>query len=165
MSDRVALMRDGRFVQVASPQALYDAPETMFAAGFIGQSNLLRGVISGIGPEGKCSLEAGGLTIPCLSRRPVSVGEEMALCIRSERLHYAARPHPGAVHVSGILRALEFAGGSQRAVIALPGGQQLTAQRRPDEAQDCAVGSRVFLWWDIAAAALVPWEEGDENVL
>ena len=165
MSDRVALMRDGRFVQIASPQQLYDAPESMFAAGFIGQSNLLRGVITGIGPGGKCSLEADGLAIPCQSRQPVALGEDMALCIRSERLHYGAHPHPGAVHVSGMLRALEFAGGSQRAVIELPGGQWLTAQHQPEEAQDCAVGSRVFLWWDTAAAALVPWEEGDENVL
>ena len=165
MSDRVALMRDGRFVQIASPQQLYDAPESMIAAGFIGQSNLLRGVITGIGPEGRCSLEADGLAIPCQSRQPVAVGEEMALCIRSERLHDGAHPQPGAVHVSGMLRALEFAGGSQRAVIELPGGQRLTAQRQAEEARDCAVGSRVFLWWDTAAAALVPWEEGDENVL
>lgn len=160
MSDRVALMRDGQFVQIGSPQQLYDRPETLFAASFIGQSNLLPGVITGCGAEGKCSLEMDGLSLPCLHDGPVAIGEKMALCVRTERLHYAAQPHPGPVHLSGILRALEYGGGVQRAIIELPGGRQLTAQRQSEEAASCSVGSRVFLWWDIAAAALVPWEEG-----
>ena len=45
MGDRVAVMRDGRLEQVASPQRLYEQPENMFVAGFIGSPamNLLRG--------------------------------------------------------------------------------------------------------------------------
>ncbi len=47
MGDRVAVMRDGRLEQVDSPQRLYEQPENMFVAGFIGSPsmNLLRGSI------------------------------------------------------------------------------------------------------------------------
>lgn len=161
LSDRVALMREGRFVQIDTPQRLYDAPASRFAASFVGQSNLIRGVITGCG-EGKAVLEAEGLSLPCVCRRPVAVGDEMALCVRVERLHYASRPQ-GDIHISGILREHEYAGGLQRAVIELPGGRRLIAQRQVEDAQDCPVGSRVFLWWNIQAAALVPWEEWDDE--
>ena len=45
MGDRVAVMRDGKLEQVDSPQRLYEQPENMFVAGFIGSPamNLLRG--------------------------------------------------------------------------------------------------------------------------
>jgi multiple sugar transport system ATP-binding protein len=47
MGDRVAVMRDGRLEQVASPQELYDHPVNLFVAGFIGSPamNVLRGVL------------------------------------------------------------------------------------------------------------------------
>lgn len=157
MSDRVALMRNGHFEQLSTPQTLYDAPETTFAATFIGRSNVLPGVITGVG-DGTAALEMDGLTLPCVTRRPVAVGDRMNLCVRVERLHYAAAPR-GDIHISGILRHHEYVGGVQRAVIALPGGRELIAQRQTENQSDCPVGSRVFLWWDIRTAALTPAEE------
>lgn len=41
MSDRIAVMRDGRVEQLADPRTLYEAPSTAFVADFIGTSNLL----------------------------------------------------------------------------------------------------------------------------
>ena len=157
LSDRIVLMNQGRFVQIGTPQELYDFPRTHFAASFIGQSNLLRGVITGVG-ENKALLEVDGLSIPCIPRFPVGVGDEMALCIRAERLHYGSTPQ-GKAHLSGIIREHEYFGGAQRTVIELPGGQLLTAHRQVESAQDLSIGSRVFLWWDMQSAALVHWEE------
>ena len=157
MSDRVALMREGEFIQIGTPAQLYDHPQTLFAASFMGQSNILRGVIGGCS-EGKAVLEVGGLSIPCITDRPVLTGDEMALCLRAERLHYAPRP-TGSIHISGMLREHTYAGGLQRTRIELPDGQMLLAQRQAEGQEECSVGSRVFLWWDQAAATLVPWED------
>ena len=41
MSDRIAVMNRGRVEQAASPQAIYEEPETVFVADFLGVSNLL----------------------------------------------------------------------------------------------------------------------------
>jgi iron(III) transport system ATP-binding protein len=43
LSDHVAVMRDGRFVEVASPESLWNAPRTIFAAQFLGGANILTG--------------------------------------------------------------------------------------------------------------------------
>lgn len=42
LSDRIAVMRQGRLQQVGAPEALYGSPETAFVAGFLGGSNLIR---------------------------------------------------------------------------------------------------------------------------
>ena len=45
MSDRICLMNDGRIEQIGTPQDLYFRPRTLFAADFLGESNLLAGVV------------------------------------------------------------------------------------------------------------------------
>src|SRR5205814_8491136 len=45
MSNRVAVMRDGKLEQVDSPRAIYEAPRSRFVADFIGTSNFIDGVV------------------------------------------------------------------------------------------------------------------------
>jgi spermidine/putrescine transport system ATP-binding protein len=45
LSDRIAVMDHGRVEQLGTPEELYDAPRTLFVAGFIGTSNLLSGSV------------------------------------------------------------------------------------------------------------------------
>src|SRR6185436_19933602 len=47
MSDRIAVMSEGRVEQIGSPEEIYHEPETVFVAGFIGMANLLPAVIEG----------------------------------------------------------------------------------------------------------------------
>ncbi|MEO0457732.1 MAG: ABC transporter ATP-binding protein [Cyanobacteria bacterium P01_A01_bin.114] len=47
LSDRIAVMRDGRIEQIGSPSEIYERPTTAFVADFIGDTNLISGLISG----------------------------------------------------------------------------------------------------------------------
>src|SRR6185295_16283811 len=49
MSDRIAVMSDGRIAQCGAPEEVYEHPTEEFVAGFIGISNLLEGVVDGPG--------------------------------------------------------------------------------------------------------------------
>jgi len=161
LSDRIALMESGRFVQLGTPKELYDAPQSRFAATFIGQSNLIRGVVESADGE-RAVLAANGMKLPCANKNGLKEGSEAALCVRVERLYYALEA-PDGFSVPGMVVEHEYAGGVQRAVIELAGGQRLTAQRQAENKQDCPVGSPVHAWWDTASAALVPWEAQDEK--
>ncbi|HEX5094479.1 MAG TPA: spermidine/putrescine ABC transporter ATP-binding protein, partial [Acidimicrobiia bacterium] len=48
MSDRIAVMSDGLVEQIGSPREIYDAPATVFVAGFIGSANLFRSTVSAV---------------------------------------------------------------------------------------------------------------------
>jgi multiple sugar transport system ATP-binding protein len=96
MGDRVAVMRDGRLAQVDAPQALYDRPENLFVAAFIGSPamNLLRGSLEYVRRRVELVLGRDRLVLPdeLLDRRPALrayVDEEIVVGIRPEALHVA----------------------------------------------------------------------------
>ena len=88
MSDRIMVMNRGRIEQIGTPMALYEDPATAFVADFIGQANLIRGKLAGIGPAGEALFEAGGARLRARMGRqnPPAPGEEALLVIRPENL-------------------------------------------------------------------------------
>ena len=65
LGDRIAVMNDGRFEQVASPRDVYQAPATEFVAKFIGEVNILPGQIyRGSAFAGSLAIRMGGNGIP-----------------------------------------------------------------------------------------------------
>ncbi|MBO8141931.1 MAG: ABC transporter ATP-binding protein [Firmicutes bacterium] len=60
LSDRIAVMRDGRIEQIGSPQEIYEDPATVFVAGFVGMTNLFRGhVVERAGRRVRVKTEEG----------------------------------------------------------------------------------------------------------
>jgi len=72
MGDRVAVLKDGLLQQVDTPRNLYDKPQNLFVAGFIGSPamNLLTAPVSG----GKAMLGNLGITVPATAGSSVTVG-------------------------------------------------------------------------------------------
>jgi multiple sugar transport system ATP-binding protein len=94
MGDRVAVMRDGRLVQVGTPQTLYDEPVDLFVAGFIGSPamNLIRARVRAenggvVAEAGDFSLQLPGRAVP-KGAMPF-VGRDVILGIRPEHLEDA----------------------------------------------------------------------------
>ncbi|QJU55342.1 ABC transporter ATP-binding protein [Herbiconiux sp. KACC 21604] len=83
MSDRIAVMSEGRVLQVASPIEIYDAPSSRFVASFIGSCNLLDGVVD---------VQGGSVTVPGVGSVPAAMpadarpGTGVTLAIRPERV-------------------------------------------------------------------------------
>ncbi len=92
MADRLALLRRGRVVQVGRPEELYLEPSSLFAATFVGRTNLLSGRISRVeGDFVEVATEAGRLW----GRSPMGDWQEgdPAVCsIRPEHLHWSGEP-------------------------------------------------------------------------
>ena len=63
LSDRVAVMHNGRIEQLGTPWEIYEKPATRFVADFIGTSNFLSGTISRREAEGFLITSADGLTL------------------------------------------------------------------------------------------------------
>lgn len=97
MGDRVAVIKDGLLQQVASPESLYDEPDNVFVAAFIGSPsmNLYEGVVND--DNGKLSVELGDQTLAIdagvFDRRPAlraHVGKPVVVGIRPEDIEDAA---------------------------------------------------------------------------
>ena len=93
MGDRIVLMDRGHIVQVAPPKTLYDHPETLFAATFLGwpPMNRIPGRIHAHGNETIFIQDDGPLRVPL--SRPVD-GDRVVLGIRPEHVRVTAVPEP-----------------------------------------------------------------------
>lgn len=86
LSDRIVIMNGGRILQDGSPKAIYREPADVFAAQFIGEMNLLPGVLKSVGPQtsvvdvGKRRIEVQG------ALDSASVGGPVLLSIRPENI-------------------------------------------------------------------------------
>ena len=57
MSDRIAIMNGGYLEQIGTPDEIYEHPKTKFVASFIGESNILEGIVTKI-ENGKLTIAA-----------------------------------------------------------------------------------------------------------
>src|SRR5690349_16560834 len=62
LSDRIAVMEDGRIAQLGTPNDIYYRPETRFVAGFVGHANFLNGAVAAL-RNGRCELAVDGLKL------------------------------------------------------------------------------------------------------
>ncbi len=93
MADRIVVMREGRISQQGAPLELYDRPENVFVAGFIGSPSM--NLIAGVARGGMA--EAGGLSLPL----PMAVpdGQRVVWGVRPEHLDLAPDGLPATVVV------------------------------------------------------------------
>ena len=162
MSSRIVIMRNGLIEQIGTPEEIYEHPKTLFAADFIGQSNLLHGVVSECGVEG-ITLDVNGVSLPALPTESgiPAKGGRVVLCLRPNRIHYGSEPQHG-MQLKGVIRSKEYSGGMQHTQIVLSESLILRAVTQSDEADTYAVGSEVYVGWNLRHAPIVPDEEAKE---
>jgi spermidine/putrescine transport system ATP-binding protein len=154
MSDRVAVMHDGRIEQLADPRAVYDDPRTAFVAGFIGQQNAFEGSVTG---SGRC-FESAGLHLRT-SRAASAAGPGIA-CVRPEAVAVArsapSLPGDGVNAVHGVLAGLAHLGDSVQLVVTVAGRREIVARFPRGQAPAIDVGSAVSCRWSERDVHLFP---------
>lgn len=94
MSDRIAVMNDGRFEQVGPPDEVYDEPETRFVADFLGTANIFDGAVRSV-EDGIATVECEDATLRARDSRGVAVGDDVSVVIRPERFELSTATTDG----------------------------------------------------------------------
>jgi spermidine/putrescine transport system ATP-binding protein len=96
LSDRIAVMREGRIEQLGTPAEIYEAPRSGFVASFIGDTNFLEGrVAEAVGGEYSRLAIPGFSDVVAFNDRRIGAGETVSLSVRPEKLRIA-REQPAA---------------------------------------------------------------------
>jgi len=147
MSDRMAVMNQGRVEQVGSPAEVYERPATSFVAGFVGASNVL---------SGDAALAITG------QRRPITV--------RPEKIRLGSpedAPHQDEVSALGVVRDVVYVGAFTRYVVELDAGGELVVlqQNLTMSSMDVlqARGRRVRLFWNRQHSRVIATAGGDQK--
>jgi len=126
-ADRIAVLQDGKVMQVGTPVELYQSPATAFVADFVGRTNLLDGEIAAV-ENGSIRIATAAGTV--VATKGPSSGR-VTLSIRPERVRIVAKEDPpGTNRVTGALLESSFLGESSEHVIGV-GGVQLRVIAAP----------------------------------
>ncbi len=155
MSSRIAVMRDGKFEQIGTPDEIYHHPKTSYVAQFVGSANILKGKISKA-ENGIFFAELAGESV-CLrffdtDKRILEAGSRFVLAIRSEVIEFSKEK--GENSLFAVVAEKTFAGGMLRMVLRLLDGSELVASRYGIDAP-YQQGEQIYCCWKPEHAVLV----------
>ena len=160
MSDRIAVMNHGRIEQLDTPAGVYERPATRFVAGFIGLTNLLRGVVEGRNDRDVVVRLASGARLRAETADGRAPGAEVDVAIRPEKIQMTAvRPAAADNCLEGQVGSFVYQGAATEYQIALADGQavRVIVQNIGEtwRAAVIPVGTRVYLCWSRGAALIL----------
>jgi spermidine/putrescine transport system ATP-binding protein len=161
MSDRIAVMNQGRVEQIGTPTEIYHQPASAFVAGFIGTANLLPVTVRSQDGD-QVSVESSGVGAFCVpsAGRTYEPGTEATIMVRPERLVPAGAPLHGGEPAGTIdctVTSMVFQGPVIRCQVATSTGTTLVAHLGPeDDPASIAVGAPITMTWAFDGAYLVP---------
>jgi spermidine/putrescine transport system ATP-binding protein len=130
MSDRIAIMRNGKILQASTPNEIYERPQNRFVAEFIGSTNLLAGEIAAA-DGGGCQVRSGNLVVPCAPEPGVRPGQPVTLAIRREKIALGTSAGSGRAEIAlgqGKVTDKTYLGAMLEFEVALADGRRLVAQ-------------------------------------
>jgi spermidine/putrescine ABC transporter ATP-binding subunit len=119
LSDRIAVMADGRIRQLDSPDEVYRHPLDRFVASFIGDANVLRGRLERLdGTVATIALGAARVAVSARTLQGAIVGDAIDLFVRPEGLRVGDNEAAAAVH--GLVAAQIYQGGHIDLYVEVP---------------------------------------------
>ena len=154
MSDRIAVMSQGRIEQVGTADTVYREPASAFVATFVGESNVFAGRIAGTG-GGEATIDTAHGRLAGRNPGGLGVGDAAQLVVRPERCRLLEDEASGN-RVAGLVERLDFEGAFVSLVLRLDDGTEVTAQLANDGSLPrLESGSRVWIGFAPEAALLL----------
>jgi iron(III) transport system ATP-binding protein len=132
ISDRIAVMSEGRVLQYAPPSDVYERPRSRFVAEFIGRSSFLRGVVAGAS-EGRVQVrlaDSGTVLSAASTDARVAAGDRVVLAVRSERIDVHGE-HASENVVTARIKSFVYAGAEYEYILDTPEGELRASSQRP----------------------------------
>jgi spermidine/putrescine transport system ATP-binding protein len=150
LSDRIAVMNEGRIEQVGTPSQIYESPQTPFVADFIGDTNLFEGEVVGFDRTLLRIMTAQGLQIlakPLLEGNNADL-RQVVVSVRPEKIHLSLdQPSNGTNCFAGRLKNLMYLGTHVHCLVELDSGDQVTVMQ-PNQLDNIPeTHAPIYVYW------------------
>ncbi len=159
MASRIAVMSQGKVLQVGTPSEVYEYPNGRFLADFIGNVNLFDGHIS-VDETDFCEISTPDGVVRVNHAVSGTLGRELTAAVRPEKI-VIAKIKPDGVHYNlfaGEVIEIAYFGSYNTFIVELPSKHQVKiaqANTSRYETSDITWNDRVFFWWPEEAAILL----------
>ena len=162
MAGRVAVMHEGRIVQLGTPREVYETPSSRFVADFLGAVNLFAGRIAASdGRRLAIDSDEAGARLVVEHGAPLAAGSAVALAVRPEKIALSTAPPPPGPDaqnvLAGTINSVSYRGEASTYRVALATGKlvRVTLPNRAREESALEPGQRVHLAWSADAALVI----------
>lgn len=153
MSDRIAVMNNGKVLQVGPPEEIYERPSTRFVADFIGETNFLEGTIEEINGEELSVSVDGNAVVKAHCQAEVQKGQKVSVVIRPEKFSLSENGM-----IQGKVEETIYIGTDMRYIIRLSDKTSVTVREQnlnPGRTTKYSTGDQVGLNWNPAHALVL----------
>jgi spermidine/putrescine transport system ATP-binding protein len=124
MSDRLAVMSNGRVEQVGTPSEVYEEPTTTYVADFLGVSNLMDARADGSDRDGRAKIQLGDFELVA-ARGDTDAKGDVKIVIRPERIRLAESGDAGENRIPGMVERVVYVGSTMQVIVHLASGPTL----------------------------------------
>jgi spermidine/putrescine transport system ATP-binding protein len=124
MSDRLAVMRSGKIVQIGAPHEVYEEPADTYVADFLGVSNLMEVDVIERGPGARCQVRLGESVLE-VTRGGAETASRARAVIRPERVRVEEFGSAGPNRVPAMVERLVYLGSATQVILRLAPGAEL----------------------------------------
>jgi putrescine transport system ATP-binding protein len=154
MSDRMAVMKDGKLQQIGTPKEIYESPNSRFVANFVGSINIFHGYVSDNSKKHRLTISSDEIESPMLvhSYDKLNIGTEVWVAVRPEEMGIYSEPDDDSHnHGQGEIVDIAFLGNQIIYHVALPSKKIVhvslpTSARAKNPLLD--FGNRAYVSWD-----------------
>ena len=160
MSDRVVVMNNGVIEQIGPPKEIYEEPENLFVARFVGDINVLEGTVREVRDDGSVIADVEGVTFPLRTRNPFEEGQKVNVLLRPEdlKVYLASDEAQQPPYLKGVIDYTVYKGATVDIMLTLGSGKKLMAAEYFNEDDEEIV-------YRPGEEVTVTWVEGWEVVL
>jgi len=153
MSDDIAVIDKGNIEQIGDARLIYEHPATKFVAGFIGETNLMQGVVERV--DEMAHISHGGIE-SLAPREGLSLQQPVFLSVRPEKIRMGREAEECENRYQGTIVDEVYTGSSGRLTVQLPQGPKITvAVQIKDIGEYAKVGSQVAIGWKPQSVSIV----------
>jgi spermidine/putrescine transport system ATP-binding protein len=154
MSDRVGVMEHGRLYQVGPPMEIYERPANRFVANFIGDANLIDGVVEGLDTD-IVTVRAGAWRVRARRAGWERIGHLVTVCVRPERVHVGSPGSDETDALRGRVEERAFSGYLVKYRLMLDGARLHAAVPFVSGTALHQVGDEIAAFWEPRQAVTV----------
>lgn len=151
LSDRIAVMRQGKIEQVGSPKAIYEQPQTPFVANFIGDTNLLPGRVAAQDSSSLHIITAKGLKIVVQKQESTDdfrLSQPVLVSVRPEKIYLCSEPPSEQINCfEGRLQHGMYLGTHMHYIVDLQLGDRLSVLQPNTGGIFSDTSTPVYIYW------------------
>ncbi len=164
MSDRIVVMQEGCIEQIGSPRQVYEEPQNLNVAKFIGEVNIFDGEIFAIGNNNQIMVNVLGKTRAAKSTRTFNQGQAVHVLIRPEDVRVWGQPevNDASDMFAGVVEDVNYKGTTVDLMVRLENNKIIAATEFFDEDDDrleYKLGEKVWISWTPGWEVILPYEQ------